>query len=79
MVVLIASALQSLVRGSISLSSHIKRLAKRIFTAHLLGARHKMNCLEGELENFLVLSLGKTFNRIPVPLSLCGRQKIRPK
>ena len=40
--------------------------------ASLLGARHLVEVVENKPASLLVVSLGKTLNRTPLPL--CGRQ-----
>ena len=48
-----------------------------VFTASVLGAHHIRDSVENKPASFLVVSLGKTLNGMP--LSLCGRQMVGPK
>ena len=47
-----------------------------VFTASLLGAEQKKNSVENKLASLLVVSLGKTLNRMPP--SLGGKQVAGP-
>ena len=67
-----ASASNSVELGFLPMSNHNKRLQKMLFTAFLVGAQHKRDCVENKQERVLAVSLGKTWNGMPP--SLCGRQ-----
>ena len=70
------SVSQSVDLGSFPKSSRTKRFQKMIFTASLLSAQHNRDSMENKPASFLVVSLGKAFNRMPP--SLCGRQMVVP-
>ena len=69
------SASQSADLGFVSNSSHTKRL-NMTFTAFLLGGQRKRDSSENKPESLLVVSLGKTLNRM-LP-SLCSKQMAGP-
>ena len=69
-VVIKASASQSVNLGFISqVESYQKRLQKTVFTASLLGAHQKRDGVENKPTSLLGVSLGKTLNEMPPPLS----------
>ena len=71
-----ASASQSVDLGFTSQVESYQKTYKMVFTASLLGAQQNRDSAENKPASLLVVSLGKTLNRMPP--SLCGRQMVGP-
>ena len=71
-----ASASQSVDLGFTSQVESYQKTYKMVFTSSLLGAQQNRDSAENKPASLLVVSLGKTLNRMPP--SLCGRQMVGP-